>query len=107
MALKQMNIALGSDGESTLSAPTSNDINGVLLAANVAESITIPSGSKFAMFNATADFYANYSTTAAVISDTTDGTGSELNPTVRTLASGDTISVISGEVCRVTVAFYD
>ena len=105
--MKQMNIALGSDGQSTLSAPTSTDINGVLLAANIAESITIPSGSKFAMFNATADFYARYTGTAAVISDTTDGTGSELNPTVRTLSVGDTISVISGETCYLTVAFYD
>ena len=105
--MKQMNIATGSDGESTLSAPTSTDINGALLAANVAESITIPSGSKFAMFNATADFYARYTGTASVISDTTDGSGSELNPTVRTLTGSDTISVISGETCYITVCFYD
>ena len=105
--MKQMNIALGSDGVSTLSAPTSTDINGHLLAANIAESVTIPSGAKFALFNATADFYARYTGTAAVISDTTDGTGSELNPTLRTLTDGDTISVISGETCYITVCFYD
>ena len=105
--MKQMNIALGADGSSTLSVPASNYINGVLLAANVAESITIPTGAKFAMFNATADFYARYTGTAAVISDTTNGTGSELNPTVRTLTADDTISVISGETCYLTVCFYD
>lgn len=105
--MKQMNIGLGSDGSSVLSPPAPSYINGVLLAANVAESITVPTGAKFAMFNATADFYARYTGTAAVISDTTDGTGSELNPTVRTLAVGDTISVISGETCYLTVAFYD
>ena len=105
--MKQMNIGLGSDGSSTLSIPVSTDINGALLAANIAESITIPSGSRFALFNATADFYARYNGTAAVISDITNGAGSELNPTLRTLVSGDTISVISGETCYITVAFYD
>lgn len=105
--MKQMNIAVGSDGESTLSAPTSTDINGRALLANVAESITVPSGARFALFNATADFYAKYTGTAAVISDITNGTGSELNPTVRTLVATDTISVISAEVCKVTVCFYD
>lgn len=105
--MKQMNIAVGSDGQSTLSAPTPTDINGRALLANVAESVTIPSGAKFAMFNATADFYARYTGTAAVMTDVIDGTGSELNPTVRTLSPTDTISIISAEVCKVTVCFYD
>lgn len=102
-----MNIAVGSDGMSTMSIPTSTDINGALLAANTAETITIPTGSRFAIFNATANFYANYVGTATVMIDTSDGTGSELNPTVRTLGASDTISVISSEVCYITVTFYD
>ena len=102
-----MNIRLGSDGTNTLSIPTPDTINGVLLAANVAETITIPSGSVFALFNATANFYAKYTGTATVIVDTVNGTGSELNPTLRTLSPTDTISVISSEVCYITVCFYD
>jgi len=95
------------EGSNTLSVPAPETINGVVLAANIAESVTVPSGARYALFNATADFYAKYSGTATVITDTTDGSGSELNPTLRTLGTGDTISVISGETCYLTVAFYD
>jgi len=105
--MNKLVIASSADGNNSLSIPAPYTINGAVLAANIAESITVPSGAKYALFNATADFYARYNGTAAVITDKSDGTGSELNPTIRTLASGDTISVISGETCYVTVAFYD
>lgn len=104
--MKVLIVPTCAEGSNTLSVPMSDSINGVVLAANIAESITIPSGAKYALFNATADFYAKYSGTAAVITDTTDGSGSELNPTLRTINTGDTISVISGETCYVTVSFY-
>ena len=94
--MKQMKIEVGADGESTLSPPTSEDINGVVLAANIAESITIPSGARFAMFNATADFYGRYTGAAAVITDTTDGSGSGLTVDIATDGSGHTTFVIMG-----------
>lgn len=104
--MKQLKITTGVNGVSALGVPTPNSVNGVVLAASVAESITIPTGAKHVLFSATADFYANYSTTATVITDTTNGSGSELNPTLRTLATGDTISVISAAVCNITATFY-
>lgn len=87
--------------------PAPNFVNSRSLAANTAESITVPSDRNLVVFSATADFYANYTATAAVPGDVTDGTASELNPTVRSVAPGSTISVISPSACVVTAAFYN
>ena len=78
------------------------------LAASVAESITVPAGAVFALFSATGDVYANYTTTAAVPSDTAiaDATASELNPAMRYVKGGTTISVISPASCVLTVSFW-
>lgn len=104
--MKPLTIDSGSNGHSSFSIPVSTDINGAALGIATAESITIPSGAKFAVFSATGDFYAKYNGTAVVITDVTDGTGSELNPTVRSLLPADTISIISPAACNVTVSFY-
>ena len=104
--MKQLHVTTGANGVNALGIPTPDSVNGVVLAASTAESITIPSGANHVLFNATAYFYVAYSGTAVVITDTTDGTGDELNPTLRTLKSGDTLSVISAEVCNITASFY-
>ena len=105
--MRKLVVHTDSNGQNALALPTSTDINGVVLAANIAESITIPAGAKFVLFNATADFYVNFTGTAAVMVDTTDGSGSELNPTIRKLHEDDTISVISATAgAIVSAAFY-
>ena len=104
--MRPLIIASGANGHPTFSIPTSDSINAVSLTANTAESITIPSGATYVMFSATDDFYANYTTTATVPTDTVDGSAAELNPIVRTLLSSDTISVISESTCKVTATFY-
>ena len=104
--MKVLKVTTGNNGANALGIPTPDSVNGVVLASGVAESITIPSGAKHVLFNATADFYVAYSGTAAVITDTTDGSGSELNPTLRTLKTGDTLSVISESACNITACFY-
>lgn len=78
------------------------------LAASTAESITVPSGARFALFSATGDFYANYTTTATVPGDTaiTDATASELNPAMRFISGVTTISVIATAAAVLTVAFW-
>ena len=84
------------------------------LAATTAESITVPTGpdgkskASYVSFSSTCDFYANYSQTATVPGDTTDGTASELNPMVRYLSGGvTTISVITAaSSCIITASFY-
>lgn len=83
------------------------------LAANTAESITVPDGAKYVLFSADNDFYARYDgSAAAVATDVTDGSASELNPTMRRLVrtSSNTpiisISVISEYATKITAAFY-
>lgn len=86
--------------------PFSDAINALSLAANTAESITIPSGARYVIFSGTADFYVKSGGTATVPGDTTDGSASELNPTMRDLKDVTTLSVISASACVVTAAFY-
>ena len=84
-----------------------------VLAAGTAEAVTVPTGANtkkaaYVNFASTCDFYANYTTTAAVAAaDVTDGTGSELNPTVRFLGgSVTTISIIAPSTCTVSLSWY-
>ena len=98
---------MGVNGLPTSALPAPNYVNAVSLGVATAESVTIPSGAKVAVFSSTGNFYANYAGTATVPGDTTDGTASELNPTVRELETGETISVISPAAAVVTVAFYN
>lgn len=65
---------LDSNGRGILTIPFSNYVLARVLAAGVAESITVPAGAAVVVFSATADFYANARGTAAVpAADVTDG----------------------------------
>ena len=77
-----------------------------VLAAGVAESVTVPTGARYAVFSSTGDFYARFTGTATVPVDTDDGTASELNPGIRDVSGLTTLSVISAGTPTVTVAFY-
>lgn len=78
-----------------------------VLAANTAESQTVPTGARFVIFSSTCNFYAHPSATATVpAADTTNGTSSELNPAGWGLAGVTTISVIADATCTVTMSFY-
>lgn len=101
-------------GNSPVPRPIPSSVMALSLAANVAESFTLPSttatsvGARYVLFSATASFYANCYVTATVPGDTTDGTASELNPAGYQLTPGEpvTISVISSSTCIITAAFY-
>lgn len=89
----------------------SDDVQSKALAASVAESFTVPADALYVAFSCTANFYANYATTATVPGDVTDGTASELNPSIRKLrtqagAAIQSISVISPDACVITASFY-
>lgn len=110
--MRLLNFGADKSGLHSYCLPAPDTVNAVSLSASVAESITIPSGAKYVIFSATADFYANYSTTATVPGDTTDGSASELNPTGRRLTGEGmnpavtAISVISADTCIITASFY-
>lgn len=101
------NIAQDNNGQSTFAVPFSDTINVQTLAPTVAESVTIPSGAKYVVFSSSADFYARINAAATIpVGDVTDGSGSEMNPSIRQLRDVTTLSVISPSACTITLAFY-
>lgn len=87
--------------------PPSDAVNAVSLSAGAAESIKVPDGARYVVLSCTDNFYARYDGTAAAVpGDVSDGTASELNPTMRDMQGVGTISVISPADCVLTAAFY-
>ena len=83
-------------------------VNAQVLAANVNETISVPTGANAVIFssNCTA-FYVKIGTTAAVpAADVTDGSGSELNPASWFVGASTQIGIISPTACVVTHAWY-
>lgn len=90
-----------------------------LLAANTAETFSVPASANAALlatdvvFSSTADIYVAYTltgdsdnTAVVPVSDVTDGTGMDLNPTTRNLLGVTKISVISESACKVSLTFF-
>jgi hypothetical protein len=85
-------------------------VNNYLLVAGVAKSITIPTGSNFALLSSSADVWVviGAGKTAAIPSgDVTDGTGSELNPVCRFVKGETAMSVISSAAAKLSIMFYE
>lgn len=69
-----------------------------LTSAATAENFQVPSGASYVIFGATGNFCVRYNATttggtAAAFTDTTDGSGCEVNPTIRFIR--DAIKAIS------------
>ena len=102
-------------GENGINA-AKGSVDSFLLTASVAKTITVPtftnsnSGqtpAKKCIINADADIWVNWGTTATIpVGDTTNGTGSELNPTARTLSGVTSFSIISASAAKVSIAWY-
>ena len=77
------------------------------LAANVAETHTIPTGYNAVIFSSScAAFYAKPGASAAVIAaDVTDGTASFLNPTQWFLGGATQLTLIAPTTCLVSLAW--
>lgn len=77
------------DGSFAVPVQPSTYINTRALAANTAEAIAVPAGAKYVVFGADCSFGARYNATlagtAAAFGDVTDGSGIDMNPTVRYL----------------------
>jgi hypothetical protein len=77
------------------------------LLSGTAKAITIPTGAKFAMFSCADNFYINFAGTAVIpVGDVTNGSASELNPTVRNVDGYTSFSAIASSSCILTVAYY-
>ncbi len=102
--------------KSYLLRPASDAINSNVLAAGVAEDIAIPAdttGANGVILSATGNFYAQTNGNAAAVpTDLTDGSASELNPVGYFLNNPTTgvritkLSVIAPDACVVTASFY-
>lgn len=99
--------AIYAQGSSLVGLHPSDSVYANVLAANVAEIVTVPTGAKYVNFSATADFYARFGAAAAVpANEVADGTASVLNPGLRALDGVTSIGLISAEVCIVTMEFF-
>lgn len=86
----------------------SNAVNNISLAGGTAENITIPAGAKAVMLKGTDNFFVNFTTTAAVPGDVTNGQASELivSPQIFDIDGVSNISVIASSACLVNAAFF-
>ena len=84
-------------------------VNAYVLTPGVVDTVTVPTGMRVVSFATTGNFFANFNgATAAVPTvDITNGTASTLNPTVRRVVPGQTISIIAPANCIVTASFYE
>lgn len=87
----------------------SDTVNARVLATGVAETVTVPTGATVVSFSGTADFYVNFNggTAAVPVADITDGTGSELNPTVRYIPGKTSFSIVAPADAVVVMSFYN
>ena len=106
MALNIMRFITDPNGENTFARPAPSYVDGKALAADTPETFTKPTGARFAIFSATADFYCNPDGPPAVVTDVSDGTGSELNPAIYSVDEITTLSVISAATCLISIAWY-
>lgn len=106
MALSALVMLVDNNGNTLYAVPAPGYVLSRSLAAGTAEAFTVPAGARFVIFSATGDFFANYTTTATVPVDVTDGSASELNPSVRSIPGITSISVISSATPVVTASFY-
>lgn len=83
-------------------------VNGSTLAANVAETVTVPPGARIVLFSSDCSFYAAAGASAAALTgDVTDGTASEQNPAHWGLDGTVTqVTVISTAACHITYSYY-
>lgn len=89
--------------------PAPSYIDARVLAANTAETHTMPSNTRFVLFSADCNFYVNAigGTAAVPAADVTNGSASELNPAAYYWTTPPTtISIIAPTACVVTMAVY-
>lgn len=106
-ALPVMKFHRNYSGDQTFAVPQGY-VNTYLLTATTAKTITIPTGARYAIFASTADIWVLIGTGTAAIpaGDTTDGTGSELNPVCRWIEGETQMSIVSPYAAKISIGFY-
>lgn len=84
----------------------SDSIYSGVLAAGVEQTLSVPTGAEFVIFNSSNDYYVNYDTTASVPAGAISQAGGELNPILRYIGETGVIHIISPYTCYITLGFY-
>ncbi len=105
--MKQMINILDSNRYPVIGFNYSDSVYANVLAAGVAEVVTVPTGAKKVIFSGTSDFYVRFGAAAAVpTTEVADGSASILNPQLRSIDAAATIGLIAPATCIVTMEFY-
>lgn len=100
-------VMANSSGGSQTVPPIADYVQARVLAANTAETVTVPAGARIVVFNSDSVFYLRIGGDAAVpAADVTDGTASAMSPGARSLDGVTTFSVVSAAVCIVCMEFF-
>ena len=91
-------------------APIGTSIYNLVLSANTAKLVEIPSCSIAVLFSCTADYWVKFGDSSVVAaipsSDVTDGTGSLFAPTGKILGAQTHISIISPVDCKISLEWF-
>lgn len=104
--MKKLKLSNDRFGQTNFAIDPSDTVATRVLTASAAKTVTVPAGATQVVYSATDDFYVNDAGAAAVPSVDSDTGTTELNPTVRNVQAGNTLSVISPYSCVVTFSFY-
>jgi len=89
--------------------PVSDASRPYVLAAGVAQAVTVPAGAKYVMYSATGDFWTEEGNATPAVPVATPGADSliELNPDSRFITPGTIqIGLVAAAAATVQVAFY-
>lgn len=112
--MKPFQIILDGNNTNTFARPSPDYVEAVVLAATTNQAIPIPAAAKdgFVVFSATGNFFAKSGTSSGTAvaavpgSTTTDGTASELNPSIWSTQDITHIGIIASAITTITLSFY-
>ena len=84
--------------------------NTLVMAANIAQSFTVPAGASKVYFNITpqgATYWVDETKTAVIPASIINGTAPEMNPAGRVVTPGQTLSVITAVASAIIQACYE
>jgi hypothetical protein len=107
MAVGNLLMKRAANGRETFARNHSTQIDARVLAPSVNQTHDVPSGATIVIFSCDQNFYAKAGGAAAVPgAAVTDGSASELNPTIWSLDGVTQIGLISPTNAVVTLSFY-
>ena len=106
-ALDSFKFYRNAKGDQTF-AVSQGHVDSYLLTADTAKTIAIPTGSRYVIFASTADIWVRIGGSAAIpTGDTSNGTGSMLNPICRWIEGQTYMTVVSAYAAKISISYYE